>query len=71
MKKHDKIHTKNSGSVKVGDSIQIKAESYDSSGRRGVLRARVLAKYRRWALVQTDAGYKTTVWLDQRGRVMA
>ena len=71
MKKHDKIHTENSGSVKVGDSIQIKAEGYDSSGRRGVLRARVLAKYRRWALVQPDTGYKTTVWLDQRGRVMA
>lgn len=68
MKKRIFTHTE---PVRQGDVIHVKAEGYDSSGRRGVLRARVLAKYRRWALVQTDAGYKTTVWLDQRGRVMA
>lgn len=68
MKKRKFTHME---TVQTGDVIYIKAEGFDSSGRRGVLRARVLAKYRRWALVQTDAGYKTTIWLDQRGRVMA
>lgn len=48
----------------IGNKIRVPTES------GGKIWGTVIARYRRWALVQTDAGYKTAVWLDQRGRVM-
>lgn len=48
----------------IGERICIPAES------QGKIWGTVVARYGRWALVQTDAGYRTAVFVDGRGRVM-
>lgn len=55
--------------VREGDLITIKKIGYDGK-YRGKIRARVIRKYRRWVLVETEAGYRTSLWLDDKGRVM-
>ena len=67
MARRRKAQPVQEGPVRAGDKIQVSAESCEGSGKRKMLRAVVVRKYRRWALVQTEAGYKTSVWLDGRG----
>lgn len=50
--------------VRIGCDIRVPSET----GRE--IQAKVLKKYRRWALVLTEYDYKTTVWLDKRGNIV-
>ena len=45
----------------------MRGETYVESGKPRRMKAKVLRVYRRWALVQTEAGYKTAVWVDEGG----
>ena len=47
----------------------MRGETYIESGKPRRMKAKVLKVYRRWALVQTEAGYKTAVWADKDGRI--
>lgn len=48
----------------IGNKIRVPAES------GGKIWGTVIARYRRFVLVDTDAGYRTTVFVDERGSVM-
>lgn len=51
----------------VGSHIHIPSALNPSQ----MMEATVLKKFRRWALVRTEYGYRTTVWLDKRGNIVA
>lgn len=70
MARRRKAQPGQEGPVRVGDRIQVFGECCEGSGKQKTLEAVVVRKYRRWALVQTAAGYRTSVWLDGRGRAV-
>lgn len=56
--------------VHVGDRIKVDAECTGKGGETHKIWATVEAKYKRFVVAVTDAGYRKTVWIDGRGKLV-